>query len=191
MSLNFKPRILYAADPSTGSGQPPGGDPAPAPPPPPPPASPPPPEPAPGPVPYDRFKEVNDALKATQKRLEKIEADQKKAADEQAAKQGEWEKLAKEREAELKAERLARLRLEVAGKKGIPVDLVDRLKGESLEDMEKDAESLLQFLKPKEGPGVPPPPKRPGAPATLDLSKMTPEEIRKAVKGKPISELAG
>ena len=184
MLLNFKPRILYAADP-------PGGDPAPTPPPAPPPTPPPtPPEPTPGPVPYDRFKEVNDALKETQKRLAKIEADQKKASDDQAAKQGEWEKLAKEREAELKAEKLARLRLEVAGKKGIPVDLVDRLKGETSEEMEADADSLLAFLKPKEGPGVPPPPKRPGAAATLDFSKMTPDEIRKAVRGKPISELA-
>ena len=176
------------ADPTTNPPADPPPAPTPALPPPVPPA--PPADPAPGPVPYDRFKQVNDALVASQKRLEKLEADQKKAADKDAADKGEWEKLAKQHEAELAKERTARLRLEVAGRKGIPVDLVDRLKGETAEDMEKDADSLLAFLKPKEGPGVPPPAKRPGAPAETDLSKLTPAQVREKAKGKPLSELA-
>ena len=172
------------ADPTTNPPADPPPAPTPALPPPAPPADPP------GPVPYDRFKEVNDQLKALQAKQAKIEAAQKAADDKLAADKGEWEKLAKQHEAELKAERTARLRLEVAGRKGIPVDLVDRLKGETAEDMEKDADSLLAFLKPQGPPGVPPPAKRPGAPVETDLSKMTPEEIRKRAKGKPLSELA-
>jgi hypothetical protein len=181
MLLNFKPRFLYFPDPPA-----PAGDPPPAPP------ATPPAEPAaaPGPVPYDRFKQVNDALVASQKRLEKLEAAQKTAEEKKATELGEWEKLAKEREAELKTERTARLRLEVAGKKGIPVDLVDRLKGDTPEEMEADADSLLAFLKPKEGPGVPPPGGRGSTPPAKDLSKMTPEEIRKEAKGKPLNQLA-
>lgn len=151
--------------------------------------TPPPTDPAPGPVPYERYKEVNDQLKSLQGKLTKIEATQKTAEEKKATELGEWEKLAKERETELKAERTARMRLEVAGKKGIPVDLVDRLKGDTAEEMEADADSLLAFLKPKESKGVPPP-SRGGTPPATDLSRMTPEEIRKAVKGKPLSELA-
>lgn len=173
--FRFKPIFLYQADP-----------------PPTPPADPPPPAPAdppPGPVPYDRFREVNEQLKETQKKLTRIEAAQRTADDKLAADKGEWEKLARQHEAELKAERTARLRLEVAGKKGIPVDLVDRLKGDTVEEMEADADSLLAFLKPKESKGIPPAGKSSTPPAT-DFSKMTPAEIRKAVKGKPLNELA-
>jgi hypothetical protein len=177
--LKIKPRFLYLPDPPAPAGDPPPpAPPAPAP------------DPAPGPVPYERFREVNEALKAAEKRLSKIEADQKAAAEKQAAEQGKWQQLAEQREAELKAEKLGRLRLEVAAKKGIPVDLVDRINGESAEEMEKDADSLLGFLKPKEGPGVPPPLGKGGGPTALDFKKMTPEEIRKATKGKPLGQFA-
>ncbi len=141
----------------------------------------------PGPVPYERFKEVNDQVKTLTAQIAKFEAEQKKAAEKLATEQGKWQELAQQRENELKAEKLARLRLEVASRKGIPVDLVDRLKGETAEEMEADAAALLAFLKPKEGPGVPPP-KKATTPQKLDLSMMTPEEIRKAAKGKRLSD---
>ena len=141
-------------------------------------------------MPYERFKEVNDKLKAIETQLAKVQADQKKADEKKLADTEQWKTLADQREAELKAERLARLRLEVAGRKGIPVDLVDRLKGETAEEMEKDAATLLSFLKPKEGPGVPPPGGGGGTPpGALDFSKMTPEEIRKATRGKPLNQV--
>lgn len=143
----------------------------------------------PGPVPYERFKEVNEQLKTLQTQLAKFEAAQKKQAEQQATEQGKWQELAQQRENELKQERASRLRLEVAARKGVPVDLVDRLKGETVEELESDAAALLAFLKPKEGPGVPSPSKH-SAPAKLDFSKMSPEEIRKAVKGKTLSDLA-
>lgn len=178
--MQYKPQILYAPNLPAGE-DPPTSPPAPA-------LAPPPPTELPGPVPYERFKEVNEQLKTLQAQMLKVEAEQKKAKEKELADTQQWKTLAEQREAELKAERLARLRLETAGKKGIPVDLVDRLRGETAEEMEADAESLLAFLKPKEGPGVPPPGSK-GAPAVLDFSKMTPEEIRKAAKGKPINQL--
>lgn len=181
------PRILWEGDGSGGGGgtsDPPRTDPPKTDPP----ASDPPKSDPPGPVPYERFKEVNDQLKATNDRLAKLEADQKAAADKEAAEQGKWQELAEKRDAELKVERLARIRLEVATKKGIPVELAGRLTGETAEDMEKDAEALLQHLKPATGPGVPPAGKGQGS-KPLDLSSMTPEQVRQASKGKAVVDL--
>ena len=144
----------------------------------------------PGPVPYDRFKQVNDELKTMRDRMAKIEADKKTADEERLKKQEEWQKLAEQREAELKDERLKRTRLEIATQKGIPADLAGRLQGETAEEMEKDADALLAFLKPATGPGVPPAgPGRGKKP--VDLDNMTAEQVREAAKGKAIRELIG
>jgi hypothetical protein len=142
------------------------------------PASPAQPETQPGPVPYDRFREVNERARTLEAQIAKIEADRKAATEKAAAEQGQWQQLAEQRANELAAERLNNLRLKVASQKGIPPDLVDRLRGEDQTAMEKDADALLAFLKPATGPGVPPP-SRNGQPARLDIESMTPEEIRK------------
>ncbi len=143
---------------------------------------------SPGPVPYDRFKEINDQLKTANDRLAKIETDQKKTEEEQLKEQEKWKELAEKREQELETERLSRIRLEVAAKKGLPAALAGRLSGSTTEEMEKDADNLLQFMKPTEGPGVPPAVKGQGN-RPLDFSKMSPEEIRKAAKGKAVADL--
>lgn len=143
----------------------------------------------PGPVPYERFKEVNEQLKALQTQLAQLQEGEKKRKEKEAADQGQWQKLAEQKDAELKVEKLARLRLEVATKKGIPADLAGRLQGDTAEAMEKDADAMLQFVKPKEGPGVPPAGKG-GSATPLDLSKMSAEEVRKAMKGKTIADVA-
>lgn len=144
----------------------------------------------PGPVPYDRFKQVNDELKQIKDQLAKQQEEQKKQKDKELAEQEKWKELADQREAELKAEKLARTRLEIASKKGIPPDLAGRLQGETAEDMEKDADALLQHLRPATGPGVPP--GSPGSqPAKIDLSKMTPEEIRKLDPDKKRAAMTG
>jgi hypothetical protein len=132
----------------------------------------------PGPVPYERFKEINDKLKSAESTLAKLEQAEKDRKEKEAKEQGQWKELAEKREAELKAARLEKERLEVATRKGLPIDLVDRIKGESAEEMEKDADNLLQFLKPAEGHGVPPAGKG-GSSKPLDMSKMSPEDIRK------------
>ena len=82
-------------------------------------------------------------------------------------------------EAERNTERTARQRLEIATKKGLPPELAARLQGDTAEAMEADADALLAFVKKPAGPGVPPPGGG-GRPQTLDLSKMSAAEIRKA-----------
>lgn len=142
----------------------------------------------PGPVPYDRFKQVNDRAKELETRLAQLEADQKKAKEKELADQQKWQELAEQREKELQTERHQRLRLEVATAKGLPPDLAARLQGDSKEDLEKDADSLLQFMKPASGPGVPP--AGPGKPKQpLDLANMSPKQIREKTKGKPLNDL--
>ena len=168
---------------------PPAGTPPPAPPPMPPAplpgASPLPAPPAgdpPGPVPYDRFKEMLDARRAAEARLAEIEAAQKTATEKQLADEKRWQELAEARERELKTERLSRLRLEVATKKGLPIELAARLQGDTAGEIEADADALLKLV-PKApegrgGPGVPPPARgtRPAGP--VDFSAMTPAQVR-------------
>lgn len=94
-----------------------------------------------------------------------------KAAAEAAAKNGEWEKLAKQREEELakvlgeiKARDLADRKRAIGEKVGLPAALATRLQGDTDEDLEKDAKALLETLpkQPKPNPG----PTNPGGTAT-------------------------
>ena len=127
-------------------------------------------------VPYERFTEVLGRAKEAEKRLAALE--EASRAQEEAGK-SEIEKLTERLSALESAEKEARdraRRLEVAGKKGIPTDLVDRLRGESVEELEQDADALLAFLKSPEGPGTPPASRRKKEP--LDISRMTPGQIR-------------
>lgn len=144
----------------------------------------------PGPVPYDRFAEINEQNKALQAKLQTIEAKQKEADETRLKEENKFKELYEQRERELAAEKLARARLEVATKKGLPADLAARLQGDTTEAMEEDADKLLQFMKPSEGPGVPPAGKG-GTPKPLDLSSMTPEEIRKLPPDKVQAALQG
>ncbi len=168
--------------PPEPTGTPPVGQVPPVTPPvPPPPVTTPPPA-EPGPVPYDRFKQVNDKANLLEQRLAQLETSQRITEEQKLVEQKKWEELAKQRETELKTERTERLRLEVATAKGLPVGLAGRLQGDDKAAMEKDADMILvqiaEAAKGRQGPGVPPPPQG-GRPVQTDLSKMTPEEIRK------------
>lgn len=135
-------------------------------------------EPEPKTVPYERFKEVNDKANDLEKRLKAIE-DEKKAADEKALKDKEdFKTLYEQEQAKNKAKESELLRLRVAQKKGLPADLVDRLKGETEQELEADADKLLTFVDTSKSPGNPP--RKPGgSPTILNAADMTPEEIRK------------
>lgn len=146
----------------------------------PPPATPPA-EPPPGPVPYERFAEINKRAKEAETRLQALEAERKAAEEKNLAEQNKYKELYEKREQELAAERLRNTRQQVAMQKGIPADLVDRLQGASAEELTADADRLLAFIKPATGPGVPPAP-RAAQPGTLELDKMTPAQIRKAMQ---------
>lgn len=137
-------------------------------------------QPEPGPVPYERFKEVNETAKQLQARLAKFEADQKAQQEKILKEQQNYQKLFEEREAELKTERTNNLRMKVALSKGLPAELIDRLRGDDEESLVKDADSLLSLFKPAEQPRQAPgvPPSRGGKPARLDIEGMTPAQIR-------------
>lgn len=133
----------------------------------------------PEPVPYERFKEVNDKAKLLEGQIADL---QKQIKAKEDAGKSEIEKLTEQVGTLTKSWEDAQsraLRLEVAQKAGIPVDLVDRLQGSTTEELTQDAERLKAFLKSPEGPGVPPP-SRGGNAATFTLEGKTPEEIRKA-----------
>jgi hypothetical protein len=132
-------------------------------------------------VPYARFAEVNKALKDLQTWKAEQEAAGKKAEEAKLKEQAKWRELAETKDAELKQERLERLRLKVVMTKGLPTEMADRLKGETEEELTKDADALTALMKPQQqdqpkGKGVPP--VSGGKPVTTDLSKMTPAEIR-------------
>lgn len=126
-------------------------------------------------VPYARFKQVNDELKALKTQLTTLTGEKEQQS--QAAKTLE-ERLAA-LEGNLSKERHENQRLKVATEKKLPSELADRLRGDTPEELAADADRLLAFLKPATGPGVPPPGGG-GKPPAADVDKMTPAQIREA-----------
>ena len=88
--------------------------------------------------------------------IKRKEATDKAKADAERdtlAKNQEWEKLAKQREDELhtaqqrlKELELNELRNKAAAKYQLPLEIAERLRGETLEELEKDAESLKALI---------------------------------------------
>lgn len=129
-------------------------------------------------IPYERFKEVNDKAKALEDQLRAITDAQKKADEDKLKEEQKWKDLWEKSEKEKSEKEKELLRLRVASKKGLPADLTDRLRGETEQELEADADKLLAFVDLSKSPGVPP--KKPGgANIPLDIKTMTPEEIRK------------
>lgn len=86
-----------------------------------------------------RAKENSDAAA----RLKEFEDSQKTDADRQAERLAELESTSRTSSAEA-------ARLRVALRKGLPEDLVDRLRGESVEEIEQDADQLLALIQPED-----------------------------------------
>lgn len=110
-------------------------------------------------VPYERFKEVNDRLRALEEAQSQAETTRKAQEEAKLLEQKEFETLANQYKTELEQERLNRLRLEIASKAGLPVEFAARLQGADETALQADAEALKGFLKPST-PGVPPGPTR-------------------------------
>lgn len=128
-------------------------------------------------VPYARFQEVVNARNSLAAELKTLQD----AVNAWATERDTLTRTLSERENALEASQRGLLRARVAALKNIPFALSDRLVGDTQEDLERDADALAMFLKPAapQSPGVPPPPGG-SAPQPLDISRMTPEEIRKA-----------
>ena len=77
-----------------------------------------------------------------------------KLAEIEASKKSEVERLTTERDGvKTEAQRTAEenMRLRVALEKGIPAELIDRLRGGTKEELESDADQLLELVKPTPG----------------------------------------
>lgn len=110
-------------------------------------------------VPYERFKEVNDRLRALEEAQSQAETARKAQAEKELAEQKKFETLANQYKTELEQERMSRLRLEIASKAGLPVEFAARLQGADEKALLADAEAMKAYLKPST-PGVPPGPSR-------------------------------
>jgi len=130
-------------------------------------------------IPYERFKEVNDKAKTLEDQLKAITDAQKQADEDKLKEENKWKDLYEKTEKEKTEKEKELLRLRVASRKGLPELLIDRLKGETEQELEADAEQLLaSFSELNKSPGVPA--KKPGGANTvLDIKSMSPEEIRK------------
>lgn len=121
-------------------------------------------------IPKSRFDELNREFKALKARLD-AEDKAREAAEAQRLKEaGEWKALAERAQAEADAAkaqaetlRLSMLRKDIAAKVGLPAVLVDRLQGDTPEDIEADAKALLESLPKPTVNGVPPTPQPRGA----------------------------
>jgi hypothetical protein len=85
-------------------------------------------------------------LAAKAKRADELEAAEAKRKEAEMSEADKALKRAEEAEAKLKALELTALKRSVADKVGLPVAFVDRLKGETEEELEADAKSLLEAL---------------------------------------------
>ena len=91
-----------------------------------------------------------DDLKAKASKLDEIEQQNQSEIEKANSKAAT---LAEEKQAlgdQNKSLTTENLRLRVALDKSVPSDLIDRLRGETKEDLEADADSLLKLVKPKD-----------------------------------------
>lgn len=96
---------------------------------------------------HPRFKELNQKAQSATAELERIQAEEKKRNDEALKEQNKWKELYDGTQKELSTERINNLRLKIASSKGLPVELVERLRGETEDEIAKDAEGLLLLFK--------------------------------------------
>ena len=128
-------------------------------------------------VPYARFQEVNTKYNALKQQVAALTGEK----EQQTAAQQTLDQRLAALEGDLAKERSTNQRLKVASEKKLPSELADRLRGETPEELSADADRLLAWFKPAAGPGVPPTGGGgSGGKPAVDLSKMTPAEVRKA-----------
>lgn len=135
---------------------------------------------------HPRFKELNQKAKDAEKRLAEFEAANKTAEEARLTEEKKWQDLAEKYKADLAAmksqadgERLARLRLEIGTKTGLPVDLANLLQGKDETELTTHAQTLLAHVKPAT-PGVPPAPARQPVNGAFTPQQLNdPEFVRK------------
>jgi DNA repair exonuclease SbcCD ATPase subunit len=188
MLTNRFPIWLLAAD-SGGAGSPPAGDPPVNPPAGDPPATTPPTDSDGEPFDKERamatirnLREQEKELKKAQKRLAELEDAEAKRKGEQLTELEKAQAAAKAAEDRARKLELKDLQRQAAEKFSLPASLATRLQGETLEDLEKDAENLVKTL-PKETKTAPKlPPNNPGGNGSGGTGE-TDEQRRKRLLG--------
>jgi len=131
----------------------------------------------PAPVPYERFKEVNEKYKTLEQQFKEIQDRQKVEEEKRLKEQGDYKKLYEDLQSQLSTEKVTNMKLKLASSKGLPVDLVNRIQGATEDEIAKDIDSLLAFMKKETPLGVTPPPKG-GSSSNFDFATATPEQVR-------------
>lgn len=103
------------------------------------------------------------ARESAEKRLREVEAALESVTGERDAAKESFEDQMTALRAEVARTAVERDRVQVAYEKGLPVDLVEYLRGETREEMEKSAETLATHLMEARKPGVPKPDMSQGA----------------------------
>lgn len=93
-----------------------------------------------------KLREVEKQYKQEKKELERLKADEAKRKEAEMTEAEKLKARADKLEAELMQERSERLRLKVASKHALPDTLASRLKGETEEELEADAQELAKLL---------------------------------------------
>jgi predicted RNase H-like nuclease (RuvC/YqgF family) len=123
-----------------------------------------------------RAKEAEDKVSTLEARLDELEGKDKSEVEKLTAKLAEYDRKAQE------AEQRA-LRAEVAASKGLTPAQAKRLQGGSLEELEADADELLESFKPQEGNGSGPLPGKPteqlrgGSDPTTEPEELDPAKL--------------
>ena len=97
----------------------------------------------------DFIRKQREELKQAKKTAAELERYRKMEEERKQAEMSETERLQAELDkarGELKAKTVRTMQIEVAAKLGLPAALSDRLKGETLEEMEEDAKAILEVL---------------------------------------------
>ncbi len=121
-----------------------------------------------------RLKEVE----AKAKRADELEAAEAKRKEAEMSEADKATKRAEDAEAKLKALELTTLKRSIADKVGLPAAFVDRLKGETEEELEADAKSLIEAL-----PKTPKTTLSPTLPGEVQPKGLTEQEMREQIYG--------
>lgn len=132
-----------------------------------------------------------DELLAAKQRVDEIEAEKKAAELEKLDDIEKRDLTIQEQAAELESLRKQvaefqseKLRSEVAAAKGVPLHLASRLRGETKEELEADADELMAALKPAQVPSERPEPVGGGNPATADEAGFDASALAEKLRGR-------
>jgi len=103
----------------------------------------------------DKLREENKAYKAKARKADELEAAEKARQEAELTEAQKLQKRLQEAEAELAKTRHTSLQITIAAKVGIPATLASRLTGETAEDMEADARSILAEIQKAAKPTAP------------------------------------